>query len=111
MVICDLEEKLNDTDYYMGVPTLVIEIVSQSTRRRDYVKKLDVYMSCGVQEYWIVNPLNKSITIYLFEDRDISDNATFRKSEIAKSYIYDGLTVEVDRIFRQGKTMAGQGDI
>lgn len=100
MVICDLEEKLNDNDYYMGVPSLVVEIVSESTRRRDYVKKLDLYMSCGVQEYWIVNPLNKSVTIYLFKDRNICDTATFKKDETAKSYIFDGLAVELARVFR-----------
>lgn len=99
MVICDLEEKLNDNGYYIGVPALVIEIVSESTQSRDYVKKLDLYMSCGVQEYWIVNPLNKSITIFHFEDMDICDNVTYKKSEIAKSYIFDGLAVEVDKVF------------
>jgi Uma2 family endonuclease len=99
MVICDLEEKLNDNDYYIGVPALVIEIVSESTQSRDYVKKLDLYMSCGVQEYWIVNPLNKSITIFQFKDMDIHDNVTYKKSEIAQSYIFDGLAVEVDKVF------------
>jgi prevent-host-death family protein len=100
MVICDLEEKLNDNDYYMGVPALVVEIVSESTRRRDYVKKLDVYMSCGVNEYWIVNPINESTTIYLFKDREIQDNVTFKKKEIAKSYIFEGLSVELEKVFR-----------
>lgn len=53
MVICDLEEKLNDNDYYMGVPALVVEIISKGTRSKDFVKKLDLYMSCGIKEYWI----------------------------------------------------------
>jgi len=100
MVICDLEEKLNDNDYYMGIPSLVVEIVSESTRRRDYVKKLDVYMSCGVQEYWIVNPLNNSATIYYFKDRNIGETATYKKTETVKSYIFDGLTVELAKVFR-----------
>jgi Uma2 family endonuclease len=56
MVICDLEEKLDERDYYMGTPALVVEILSESTRRKDLVKKLDLYMSTGIKEYWIVNP-------------------------------------------------------
>lgn len=100
MVICDLEEKLDDNDYYMGVPALVVEIISESTRRRDYIQKLDVYMSCGVQEYWIVNPLNKSAAIYLFKDRNIFDNAVFKNDDTAKSYIFDGLTIDLSRVFR-----------
>jgi len=100
MVICDLEEKLNENDYYMGVPELVVEILSESTRRKDLIKKLDLYMSCGVREYWIVNPLNREVAVYLFEDRDIKNSATFRKSESAQSYVFAGLTAELERIFR-----------
>lgn len=100
MVICDLEEKLNKDDYYTGVPVLVVEIVSESTQRRDYIKKLDLYMSCGVEEYWIVNPLNKSITIYHFKNRNIFDTSTYKNNETAKSYIFDGLSVNLSKVFR-----------
>ena len=99
MVICDLEEKLNDNDYYMGVPALVVEILSESTRRKDLIKKLDLYMSCDVREYWVVNPMSREVTVYHFEDKDFSNNITFRKSETVESYIFAGLSVKLDRIF------------
>ena len=35
MVICDLDEKLGDDDYYKGIPTLVVEITSRSTKSKD----------------------------------------------------------------------------
>lgn len=100
MVICDLEDKLNANDYYMGVPDLVVEIISEGTRSRDLIKKLDLYMSCEVREYWIVNPLNREVTVYLFEDKNISNSITYRKSEVAQSYIFEGLAAELDRIFQ-----------
>jgi len=100
MVICDLEEKLDKNDYYKGVPALVVEILSEDTRSKDLIKKLDLYMSCDVREYWIVNPLNKEITVYLFADKDISASITYRKPETAQSYIFNGLSVQLDRIFR-----------
>jgi len=100
MVICDLEEKLNDKDYYMGTPTLVVEILSESTRRMDLIKKLDLYMACGVEEYWIVNPLNQEVTVYLFKDNDVSDSRTFRKGDRVESFIFPGLTAETARVFR-----------
>lgn len=100
MVICDLEEKLNDNDYYMGVPELVVEILSEGTRSKDLIKKLDLYMSCGVREYWIVNPINREVTVYLFEDSDIKNNMTYKNSEIAQSFIFDGLGADLDRIFK-----------
>jgi prevent-host-death family protein len=100
MIICDLDEQLNDDDYYKGVPSLVVEVLSKSTRRKDLIKKLDLYMSCGVSEYWIVNPDNKEVTVYLFEDLNISNSATYKNSEAAQSFIFTGLSAEIRRIFR-----------
>jgi prevent-host-death family protein len=99
MVICDLEENLNEKDYYMGVPALVVEIISESTRGKDFIKKLDLYMSTGVKEYWIVNPLNREVSIYLFEENNISKNATYKNLEKALSYNFNGLEVSLEKIF------------
>lgn len=100
MVICDLEDHLNESDYYKGVPQLVVEVLSKSTQRKDLIKKLDLYMSCGVNEYWIVNPDNQEVTIYEFEDKNISQYSTFKKGESAQSFIFSELSVKVDGIFR-----------
>lgn len=98
-VICDLEEYMNEKDYYIGTPTLVVEIISETTRRKDTIKKLDLYMSAGVNEYWIVNPLNREIAIYLFEQNDIVKNETYKKNEVAASYIFTGLKMNLRDIF------------
>ncbi len=100
MVICDLEENLDENNYYEGVPALVAEILSEGTRSKDLIKKLDLYMSCGVGEYWIVNPISKEVTVYMFADKNISSNITYRKPEIVQSYIFQGLSAELDRIFK-----------
>lgn len=96
MVICDLEENLNEKNYYIGVPSLVIEILSESSRGKDSVKKLDLYMSSGIREYWIVNPFNKEISIYHFENLDLVMNTTFKTGEIVKSYIFPRLEVSLN---------------
>jgi len=100
MVICDLEENLDANDYYKGVPTLIVEVLSKGTRRKDLIKKLDLYMSCGVKEYWIVNPDNKEVTVYLFEEQNIQEFTTFKQNEIAQSYLFEKLKIDVQRIFR-----------
>jgi len=99
MVICDLEEKLNERDYYDGVPALVVEILSDSSRGKDSVKKLDLYMSSGIREYWIVNPFNNEVTVFLFENRDLAKSATYKNGEEVSSFIFDGLAVPLNNIF------------
>ncbi len=99
MVICDLEEKLNDQGYYMGVPSLVVEILSESTRRKDCVKKMDLYLSTGIREYWVVNPFNREIAVFHFDQADLLENKCYRSGETAASFIFPGLQVRVDALF------------
>ena len=100
MVICDLDENRNEKDKYEGVPVLAVEIISEGTRKKDYIKKFDLYMSCGIKEYWIVNPINKEVQVFHFEDSEIIDNATFKGKDKVKSYVFDGFALSVDSIFR-----------
>lgn len=95
MVICDLEEQLGDDDYYQGVPSLIVEIASKSTKSKDYVKKMDLYMDCGVSEYWIVDADSKLVHVYLFKDGDIFMNKTFTFADEIKSFYFEGLEVSL----------------
>ena len=98
LVICD-PENIEKDDTYMGTPTLVVEVLSESTRSRDIIKKLDLYMSGGVEEYWIVNPFSEEVNIYLFKDREIEGSVTFKKGEMAKSFIFQGLEINLIDVF------------
>lgn len=46
------------------VPDLVVEILSPSTARRDRVEKKSIYARCGVDEYWLVDPRRREVTIF-----------------------------------------------
>jgi prevent-host-death family protein len=99
MVICDLDEKLSEDDYYTGVPDLIVEIISLSSRSKDYIKKLGLYMSCGVNEYWIVDTFNREIHAYCFKDRDIEANITYQESDTVSSFIFKEFEFKVNDIF------------
>jgi Uma2 family endonuclease len=43
-------------------PSLIVEIISDSTRRRDYNQKKSLYQDAGV-EYWIVDPERRTVTV------------------------------------------------
>jgi Uma2 family endonuclease len=47
-----------------GAPDLAIEILSDSTRRRDETLKHDRYEQLGVQEYWILDCRRKTVRIF-----------------------------------------------
>lgn len=70
-IICD-QNKLNDKGC-VGAPDWIIEIVSPSSKRMDYMIKLFKYRTAGVREYWIVDPDKDRITLYNFEKDDIAE--------------------------------------
>ncbi|MBN2073774.1 MAG: type II toxin-antitoxin system Phd/YefM family antitoxin [Actinobacteria bacterium] len=100
IVICDFKEKLNKKGDYMGIPALVVEILSESTQRKDQVKKFDLYLSTGVSEYWIINPWKREVSVYLFENNNIAESEAYRKNETAKSYFFPGLKIKLKNIFK-----------
>ena len=55
----------------VGAPDFVAEVVSPSSMRMDYYKKLDLYERAGVGEYWIVDPAHRRTTVYRFEREGI----------------------------------------
>lgn len=64
LVVCN-PAKLSDMGCE-GAPDFVVEVVSPSSVRMDYVKKLNLYFEAGVREYWIVDPDKAMTTVYHF---------------------------------------------
>lgn len=98
LVICD-SEKIDDTGKYRGTPALLVEVLSISTRSIDLLKKLDLYMESGVQEYWIVDPSSQQVIIYCFQDYQIITFTTLKHKDAAESIIFPGLKVRLEQIF------------
>lgn len=93
-IIC--ESVAADTTRYNKAPTLVVEIMSTSSRYVDMFVKLFKYEMLGVKEYWIIDPRNEMVTIYNFE---IKSNVNFSKSEIIISNVFDSLKINASDIF------------
>ena len=98
IVICD-KDKIDEKGKYKGTPSLVVEVLSESTRSRDLVKKLGLYMQSGVQEYWVVNTQSQEIFIYTFTDHKIDAIHTFKGEEHAQSVLFPGLKINLPQVF------------
>lgn len=91
-VICD-KQKLSDRGCE-GAPDWIIEIVSPSSSRMDYFVKLFKYRSSGVREYWIVNPMKKTVQTYSFEGDENSVQYSF--DDIIHVEIYKDLEIRIN---------------
>ena len=99
-----------------GVPDMVVEVLSKSTRKNDLTIKKDVYEKNGVKEYWIINLWDKTVDVYILSDGKFVLSESYSKyssdewallddeekaavkSEIKVS-IFDDLFIKVDDIF------------
>ena len=61
-----------------GAPDLIVEILSPSTLRHDRLVKLNLYQRARVREYWIVDPENRSVMVFLPDS-----SGSFRKIALA----------------------------
>lgn len=74
-VACDPDKF--DSQKYNGAPDFIIEIVSPSNPERDYKDKLLMYKTAGVKEYWIIDPSDERVIVYLFGQPNITEFYTF----------------------------------
>ena len=98
-VVCDLENNVTEAGRYMGTPALVVEILSDRTRKKDMVDKLNTYMLSGVEEYWIVDPKQENIMLYYFKEFEIDSYKIYDKKEITRSLAFEGLSVDNSELF------------
>lgn len=77
-VVCD-PAKLDEKGC-SGAPDLVVEILSPHTAAKDMKIKLALYERAGVKEYWLVQPVDKTVMVF-----SLNENG-----EYAKPAIYDG---------------------
>lgn len=60
----------------VGVPDLVIEILSPGTAHIDMGEKRDVYEQYGVKEYFIVDPATKTVTSFVLQGKEFNEIET-----------------------------------
>ncbi len=99
-IICDTS-KLDEKGCY-GAPDWIIEIVSPSSRPRDYIKKMIKYNMGGVREYWIVDYLQDRIMAYNFEQETVGECTFADKIKIG---IFEDFEIDFAEININGSSL------
>ncbi len=96
LVVCD-RSKLSEKGC-KGAPDLVIEITSPSTARHDRVTKLNLYRAAGVREYWLVEPVSKTVQVCVFETGDVKG---YTDADAAPVAVLPGCVIDLKDVFAE----------
>ncbi len=99
VIICD-KSKLDEKGC-RGAPDLVIEITSPESIIRDEKIKLSLYEKHAVKEYWIVNPTDKTISVYTINKKHYDKPLVYKNKDTVKSEILKGIKIVVENIFEK----------
>jgi Uma2 family endonuclease len=85
----------------IGAPSLIIEVLSPSNRKRDLIDKLQLYEKSGVVEYWIANPKTKYITVHTLQsDHKYDQGEEYGTSDFITSIQFPDLQIDVEEVFK-----------
>ncbi|MEM9672480.1 MAG: Uma2 family endonuclease [Cyclobacteriaceae bacterium] len=83
----------------MGVPDLMVEIVSPGSVVRDRVHKKEIYEQAKVPEYWIVDPKYFTVEVYELTDSGYTLFQDVEGDGTIESKVIEGLKIDIADIF------------
>jgi len=100
IVVVREKSKLDDRGC-VGAPDLVIEILSPATAAKDMKEKFALYEKHGVLEYWLVQPLDKTVMVFRSgEDKKYGKPGIYISEDEIKVGIFDDLTIDLKAVFK-----------
>lgn len=76
-----------------GSPTLVVEVLSPSTSRKDRLQKLRIYQREQVRHYWLVNPEEKTLECFILLDGAYTLMASGMDEDVVEHPSFSGLSI------------------
>jgi Uma2 family endonuclease len=84
----------------VGIPNLIVEILSPTSAAQDRVEKLALYQRYALPEYWIVDPEKESVETYLYHGNQFERTDTMKVGNELRSRQIAGFRLEIVEIFR-----------
>ena len=98
LMLLDASDPRYQDAYWLGAD-LVVEVVSPDRPERDTEEKVLDYAEAGIPEYWIVNPLDATITVLVLDGPAYRRHGHFQRGERATSHLLPSFSVSVDEVF------------
>ncbi len=87
-----------DAPYVEGPPDLIVEVILESNRSHDTIVKYRDYERYGVREYWLVDPREAHIRVFVLEGGAYRLLGIFGRGEPVRSQVLEGLSLEAGGI-------------
>lgn len=97
LLLRDASDPRRQDRFWLGAD-LVAEVVSPDDPERDTVVKRADYAAAGIQEYWIVNPEEGTITVLALEGASYREAGVYRRGDTAASVLLPGFALAVDAV-------------
>jgi len=98
LLVRDADDPRRQNRFWLGAD-LVLEVVSPDDPERDTVVKRGDYAEAGIPEYWIVNPLDETVTVLILVGAAYVEHGVFRRGDLATSALLPGFGVSVTDTF------------
>ena len=99
-VICD-KTKL-DKRGCVGAPDWIIEILSPGNSKKEIKDKFEIYQESGVKEYWIVQPEEKAVFVYVLNEAGkYIGLQPFIEDDMAASFVLPELSINLKDVFEE----------
>lgn len=98
VVIIPPDTVSGEESMYSGIPLLIIEVLSPSTRLHDLTNKKNWYMTNKVPEFWFIDPESKEILKFAQKPTSDYESHTLKKG-IIESHQFAGLKVPIQILF------------
>jgi len=96
-IICD-ENKLDDKGCN-GSPDLIVEILSPGNSKKEMGIKFDLHEENEVKEYWIVDPSEKTVLMYVLKEYKFIGLKPFIEDDNIKSTLFPDLNFPLAEVF------------
>jgi Uma2 family endonuclease len=82
-----------------GAPDLVVEVLSPTNRMHDLLTKRALYGRAGVREYWVADPVTRTVTVFGQADGTMRELGVAEESDTISSILLPDALLKAASIF------------